>query len=234
MNLKRAFAIFKKQLKDTLKNKTVLIQFLMFPVMTFVMSAAIQDETMPSGMFAVMFAPMYVGMSPLVSTCAIIAEEKETNTLRTLIMANVKPMEYLLGVGSYVFLLCGLASLAFCFLAEFSGISRLLFYISMLFGIMISILLGAGLGMLSKNQMSATSLSLPFMLVLSFFPMIAMFNKMVGKLSCVLYTQQLMDLAADPSPANFTWDRLLILGGNLLIGLLIFLIAYRKRGLQSE
>lgn len=234
MNLKRAFAIFKKQLKDTLKNKTVLIQFLLFPLMTLVMSTAIHDDAMPAGYFAVMFAPMYVGMSPLVSSCAIIAEEKETNTLRTLIMANVKPMEYLLGVGSYVFLLCGLASLAFCFMAGASGSALVLFYITLLLGTLISTLLGAGLGMLSKNQMSATSLSLPFMLVLSFFPMISVFNETIAKLSRFLYTQQIMDLVANPVPANFTWDRLLILGCNFLACLLLFIISYRKRGLRGE
>ena len=40
-------AIFKKQLKDTLRNKTVLIQFVMFPIMTLIMNNAIKIQEMP-------------------------------------------------------------------------------------------------------------------------------------------------------------------------------------------
>lgn len=35
--MKNISAIFVRQIKDTLKNKSVLIQFLMFPVMTLIM-----------------------------------------------------------------------------------------------------------------------------------------------------------------------------------------------------
>ena len=98
--------IFKKQLKDTLKNKTVLIQFLMFPVMTLIMENCINVPDMPELFFTKLFAIMYMGMAPLTSVASIISEEKEKNTLRVLMMANVKPWEYLAGVGLYVWVLC--------------------------------------------------------------------------------------------------------------------------------
>ena len=88
-------AIFKKQLKDTLKNKTVLIQFVMFPVLTLIMNNAIKMQEMPENFFVNLFATMYIGMAPLTSIASIISEEKEKNTLRVLIMSNVKPYEYL-------------------------------------------------------------------------------------------------------------------------------------------
>lgn len=233
--MKHALAIFKKQVKDTLKNITILVQFILFPAMTVILTTAIgQSGGLPTGYFAVMFSAMYVGMAPLVSTCSIIAEEKEANTLRVLMMANVRPGEYLLGAGSYVFLLCALGSLVFCFVAGVRGVSFLLFYLCLLIGILISILLGAGLGMLSKNQMSATSLSMPFMLALSFLPMISLFNETVAKISRFLYTQQIMDLVSEPTVENFTWDRLVILAVNMAVGLAIFLAAYRKRGLREK
>lgn len=40
-------AVMKKQLKDTLKNKTVFIQFIMFPVLTIIMNRAITIDGMP-------------------------------------------------------------------------------------------------------------------------------------------------------------------------------------------
>ena len=39
--MRNVLTIVKKQLKDTLKNKTVLIQFVMFPVLTIIFEHAI-------------------------------------------------------------------------------------------------------------------------------------------------------------------------------------------------
>ena len=75
--------IIKKQLKDTIKNKTVLIQFIMFPVMTLVMENAIHIKDMPENFFTKLFAVMYMGMAPLTAVASIISEEKEKNTLKT-------------------------------------------------------------------------------------------------------------------------------------------------------
>ena len=86
-------AVLLKQMKETLKNKTILIQFLMFPVMTIIMETAIKMEDMPEHYFAKIFAVMFVGMAPLSCLSAIISEEKEKDTLRALMMSNVKAHE---------------------------------------------------------------------------------------------------------------------------------------------
>ena len=104
--MKNIIAVFQKQIKDTLKNKTVLIQFLMFPIMSVIMEYSINIEELPEHFFANMFAAMYVGMAPLVGMSSVISEEKEKNTLRVLLMSNVKPIEYLTGVGSYIWIIC--------------------------------------------------------------------------------------------------------------------------------
>ena len=104
--MRNVVTIVKKQLKDTLKNKTVLIQFVMFPVLTLIFEHAINIPDMPELFFAKLFSVMYMGMAPLTAVAAIISEEKEKNTLRVLMMANVKPWEYLMGVGIYVWTIC--------------------------------------------------------------------------------------------------------------------------------
>ena len=104
--MKNSMIVFKKQLIDTLKNKTVLIQFILFPAMTLIMENTVKMEGMPELFFTKLFSVMYMGMAPVTSMAAVISEEKEKNTLRVLMMANVKPVEYLLGVGVYVWLIC--------------------------------------------------------------------------------------------------------------------------------
>ena len=39
--MKNIIAIFQKQIKDTLKNKSVLIEFLIFPIMSIIMEYSI-------------------------------------------------------------------------------------------------------------------------------------------------------------------------------------------------
>lgn len=96
------FIILKKQFKDTFKNKSILIQFVMFPLLAVIMTNAISLENMPANFFGTLFASMYVGMAPLTGIFAIISEEKEKHTLRVLLMAGVSPVQYLLGTGCYV------------------------------------------------------------------------------------------------------------------------------------
>ena len=104
--MRNIVTIIKKQLKDTLKNKTVLIQFVMFPVLTLIFEQAINIPDMPELFFTKLFSVMYMGMAPLTAVASIIAEEKEKNTLRVLTMANVKAWEYLAGIGIYVWTIC--------------------------------------------------------------------------------------------------------------------------------
>ena len=157
--------IIKKQIKDTLKNKTVLIQFVMFPVLTLVFENAINIPDMPELFFTKLFSVMYMGMAPLTSVAAIIAEEKEKNTLRVLTMANVKAWEYLAGIGIYVWTIC-MAGAGVMATTLSSG--DIPFYLGvMAAGFIISIAIGACIGIIASNQMVATSLSLPVMLIFS-------------------------------------------------------------------
>lgn len=112
--MKQIATILQKQWKDTWKNKAVFLQFLMFPVLSIVMTNAVKIEGMPEHFFVNLFSTMYVGMAPLVSMSAILSEEKEKNTLRVLLMAGVRPEQYLAGVGCYVYFACLLGVAVFC------------------------------------------------------------------------------------------------------------------------
>ena len=225
-----AGVIFKKQLKDTLKNKTVLIQFIMFPAMTLLMENAVKIPDMPELFFTKLFSVMFLGMAPITSAAAIISEEKEKNTLRVLMMANVKPWEYLLGVGLYVWTLCmaGAGIMATGFPA-----SDIPFYLGiMAAGLVISVVIGACIGVFASNQMSATSLFVPVMMVFSFSPMLAMFNDKIEKVARVFYTQQLRVLMNQMSFEGIKTESILILVVNAVLAVVLFFAAFRKKGLE--
>lgn len=230
--MKNISAIFVRQLKDTLKNKSVLIQFLMFPVMTLLMQNTIKLDDMPVNFFAELYAIMHVGMAPLVVTSAIIAEEKEKNTLRVLMMANVRPHEYLLGVGSYVWLLCMAGALAIGLCADYPVSALLRFMLIMAVGFIVAILLGAAIGLLASGQMAATSISVPLMAVFAFLPMIAMFNSTIEKIAKFCYTYQIKLFLSQTDGAIMSMEGLIVLACSFAAAAIVFIIAYRRKGLE--
>ncbi len=228
--MRNSMIIFKKQLTDTLKNKTVLIQFILFPVMTLIMENTVKMEGMPELFFTKLFSVMYMGMAPLTSMAAIISEEKEKNTLRVLMMANVKPVEYLMGVGVYVWLICmaGAGVMA----AGFKS-SEIPFYMLVMgTGFAVSVLAGACIGIFAKNQMVATSIYMPVMMILSFAPMLAMFNENIRSFSKIFYTQQIRNFLNDMSFCNAGKESVIILALNAALAVILFFIAFRKKGLE--
>lgn len=226
--MKHAIAIFKKQLKDTVKNKAVLIQFIMFPIMTLIMNNAIQLNGLPENFFVLLFASMYIGMAPLVSIASIIAEEKEQNTLRVLLMSNVRPAAYLIGVGSYVWLFCLLGSAVICSAGSYTPKERVFFLLIMSVGILASLLLGAAIGIFSKTQMMATSLTVPVMIFFSFLPMLALFNETVAKFAKYTYSEQIRLTLSEISDLRFSIVNVCILAANMLLFAGLFFAACKK------
>ncbi|MDK2808600.1 MAG: type transport system permease protein [Clostridiales bacterium] len=228
---RKIYAIFLKQAKDTLKNKAILIQFILFPVLAIIMDHSITLPNMPKHYFVFVFASMYVGMAPLVSASSIISEEKQGNTLRVLMMSNIRACEYLIGEGLLILFACTLGTFVFAAEAGYTGSKLVEFIALMLLGILISIFLGFGIGAWCSNQITATSLTVPFMMLLSFVPMIATFNATVEKYAFFLYTQQISASINPLTPKGDSFSSFVILFLNAGAALLIFTFAYKKRGI---
>ncbi|MBQ4522293.1 MAG: ABC transporter permease [Lachnospiraceae bacterium] len=225
-------AILWKQIKDTFKNKTILIQFIMFPVLTLLMENAVNIEELPEHFFVKLFAVMYVGMAPLTAMSAVISEEKEKNTLRVLLMSNVKSMEYLLGVGIYIWAVCMIGAGVFSICGKYKGSTLCAFMLIMAVGILVSILIGAAIGTWSKNQMMATSVTVPVMMVVSFLPMLSMFNTSIEKLEKLTYSGQIHTLIGNVENLEISVENVLVICINMAIAVLGFWFSYRRSGLE--
>ncbi len=226
--MRNVMAIFRKQLKDTLKNKTVLIQFVMFPVLTLIMDNAISIEGMPENFFVNLFAVMYIGMAPLTGMAAVIAEEKEKNTLRVLMMSNVKPYEYLLGIGSYVWFVCMLGAAVIGSSGGYNLRISVAFMGVMAIGILVSLLAGAAIGTWSRTQMTATSITLPVMMIFSFMPMLSMFNAVIAKIAKFTYTGQISLMLNQINNVQLNAENFIIIVANIAVTAVLFTIAYKK------
>ncbi len=229
--MKNTGAVFWKQAKDTLKNKTILIQFIMFPMLAVVMEYFMKIEGMPEHFFVKMFSAMYVGMAPLVSMAAVLAEEKEMCTLKILMMSDVKPFEYLLGTGSCIWAACMLGSCVFGLAGEYQGKLFLAFLLIMAVGTAASILIGAAIGTWSRNQMMATSIGVPAMLFFSFLPMLSNFNETIGRIAKVTYSEQVSLLINGLGQRSAGFENIAVLFLNIAAAFGCFALAYRRCGL---
>lgn len=229
----KTIAIFKKQLKDTWHNKSVLLQFVLLPILALVMGNLMPEGAMPKRSIAAIFTTMYVGMIPVSNMCSIIGEEREKGTLRALRMANVSGGQYLMGIGSCLFVESLFGVAVFSALGGFAGEELVQYIVIAASGVLTSLLIGATLGLVAKNQMSATSISAPVSIILSFVPTMATMNEEIAKVSKFLYTEQLNNLLQDIGNGPFTKERVVIIGSNIAIFCLVFVLIYRKRGLRD-
>ncbi|MCL1854586.1 MAG: ABC transporter permease [Clostridia bacterium] len=226
-------AIFMKQARDMIKNRAVLIEIIVFPVLAFVLTELVAkpDETIPNSMFTIMFASIFTGMILLMRSAGTIAEDREHKSLRFLVMAGVKPHEYLLGSGGVILVTGAVVSAVFGVLGGFSGAALEIFMAVMMLSTVASMLLGAVIGILSKNQQAASGLGMPIAMILGFSPMIAMFNETAKKIFAIFYTMQ-VDLVVSDFSADLTKPFVIILA-NIAVLLVLFILAYKKKGLRD-
>lgn len=226
-------AIIIKQFKDILKNKSIIVQFVMFPVMSIILTTSVSVSDIPGQYFVILFASMYVGMAPIIVLSNIIGEEKENGSLRMLLMSNVKPLEYVLGISFSVMIICILGLFVMAIAGGYLGFELVNFVIVGSIGMIISILLGSVIGLVSKNQMMANSLSVPAMLICSFVPMLSMFNQHIKDFGQFLYTQQINQLFSMIPINEFPIKAMVIIFGNLIVLLIIYIRIFSKRKLLS-
>ena len=133
-----------------------------------------------------------------------------------------------MGIGSYVWSACMIGSILLAVAGGFKGKELAVYLGIMCIGILISLLAGAAIGIMSRTQMAATSITVPVMMVFSFLPMIGMFNEGVKKLADLTYSGQIymwLQKIGDLQLTIKNWTVVLV---NLMIAVICFVMAYRK------
>jgi len=222
-----AGAVFLKQGLDMRRNPMTLIQFLVFPVVAFVFTLLVArpDPDIPDTLFVSMFAAIFAGLSVTTTVAAVIAEDKERASWKFLALAGVRPQEYLLGVGGFVGAVGAVVALVFALMGGFPGVQFVRFWGVLVLGVVASVLLGATLGLLARNQQAATATAMPVAMILGFGPLLAQFNPALADVFAVFYTQRVASLANDPS-ADLVRP-LLVIAANIAVLAGLFVLAYR-------
>jgi len=228
MRIQNVGALFIKQGKDCIKNAPVLLLFFIYPVVSLILTQAMKEQAGSSELFVSIFATMHAVFTPIVAASSFIAEEREKNTLRVLIMSNVTLREYLLSVGGFILLANLLTGCSFILYGPVKSI--LLFILAMAAGSLISIVLGSCISLFLKNAAAANGISVPIGILFAFLPMLANFNEKIAAVADLTYAGQLGRLMAgkEVSPSGF-----IVIAFNLAILSLISGLLY-KRSLLAE
>ena len=234
ISIRKINALFTKQLKIILHNPFILVSLLITPLLAVALGRLEPDEEAGfMGLFS-MLLMMNTMIGGAFTMSCLIAEEKEKNTLNVLITSTVSVWDFLIsnlliafiftmGINVFLYLYLGISAIInwgqFAFIAASSAL--------------VASVLGATLGIGSKNQMTASTISTPLLLI----PMIPMFlpdNIFTDRILHYFFTEQIHFMLTDISDGEFRFFRVGIVAANLAVFSLIFALYYKKRGLGVE
>lgn len=229
IQVKKVRALFKKDLKDALKNGNFLLLAAMPIVLTLIYRLINFDGFSLEPEFVLTFGLlMALTLVPLSTTSMMIAEEKEKSTLRTLMLSNVSAGEFLISKALVIFVLVELVCLVIYMLTglPISGLGRMLLVTAA--SSVSMILLGALIGIVSKNQMSTGMLSAPLALVLLMPAIFAQMSDGVMAYARFLPTTAMLQMISMPQE-GILFPLMVILVWTVLSAVLFFFTYQRKR-----
>ncbi|WP_455661514.1 ABC transporter permease [Pradoshia sp.] len=193
ISMQRIKAIFIKDYKDFSRNTAVFI-VIFLPIL---MAAFFDRMGTPSIDTHFMSINMAFILVATYVQCCLIAEEKEKNTLRNLMLSPAKTVEILLGKGLLSFVLTIIVVFFSAFLSEYQPAEMTAMVIALLLSTVFYISVGTLLGLFSKSIVEASVTVLPAMGLLLFGPFAVHFAEKYPVLSLFewLPSSQLIELA---------------------------------------
>lgn len=168
-----------------------------------------------------------------------IAEEKEKHTLRVLMTSSVKSNEYLVGSLIPTFSIIMIVNLLLIPASgiAYSAIDLPVFLLITAAGTLISIILGFVVGILTKDQTQSGVICTPLLLVFTMLPQLRFFSSTIDKVSSYSYSGAIagyVDGIFSKEGYSLNALDLVTMSVWFVLGIVIFLIAYRKRGMESD
>lgn len=194
LSMRRVNAIFQKDLKDILRNYAVSFSVPMPLIVAFVLGK-MNDNIAIEGHYMVISLTMVMVATFL--QCSLIAEEKEKNTLRGLMLSPASTLE-ILGGKSLLSLIATMITVVIgALLSGYRPENILVIAIAILFSAIFFVGLGTLLGLFAKSVMEASVIIMPFMFIFGFGSMFTMFADKYPIVKLLDYTPniQLMDIA---------------------------------------
>ena len=230
ISLKRVNAIFQKDFKDFSRNYAVSI-VIFIPILLGAIYGRMGVDSIETHF---MLINMTFSMVAAFVQCCLIAEEKEKNTLRGLMLSPANTAEILGGKSLLTFLFTMIVVFFTAYLAEYKPANVAIIAVAVVLSSLFYIALGTLLGLYSKSVMEASVIVMPVIIVFSLGSFVTSFAEKYPILQVAIYLPniQLVELAtkveAGAGFGDLFVELAIILGWVIAAGLLTVVI-YRKR-----
>lgn len=233
--------LIKKDFRLMFTNKNMLIMILLpigFAVLYQTIFGDVKEAGMPRNFVLTLCELLNLSAIPLTGLAMMVAEEKEKNTLRVLMLNDVSALEYIFSKIISVLVLMELITIVIFFITA-TQLSYLPMFLLVTTVTSISMLLfGSVVGLLSKDQISTSTLSTPLMILFLIPPMFQNMNEVIDKIASIVPTTRMMAIINDAmnGMSILSQEHLLDFGIILvwiLLGVVTFAMMYRRKGFDN-
>lgn len=193
-SMRRVNAIFQKDLKDISRNSAVSVSALMPLIMAFIIGKMGREISIDAHYLIINFTMVIVGTFV---QCSLIAEEKEKNTLRGLMLSPASTMEVLGGKSLLSFVSTIIVILVSVYFTSYQPENIFLVTLAIILTSFFFIGLGTLLGLFAKSVMEASVIAIPFMFIFGLGTAFSVFTDKYPILKVMDYTPsaQLVNIA---------------------------------------
>ena len=236
--------LIKKDFRLMFTNKNMLIMILLpigFAVLYQTIFGDVKEAGMPRNFVLTLCELLNLSAIPLTGLAMMVAEEKKKKKKtpwRVLMLSDVSALEYIFSKIISVLVLMELITIVIFFITA-TQLSYLPMFLLVTTVTSISMLLfGAVVGLLSKDQMSTSTLSTPLMILFLIPPMFQNMNEVIDKIASIVPTTKMMAIINDAmnGMSILSQEHLLDFGiilAWILLGVVTFAMMYRKKGFDN-
>jgi ABC-2 type transport system permease protein len=229
-SIKRVSAIVRKEYMDLMKNYQMAIMGIVPIILAVVYS---KMNIMEPGALASMLIMMTLIMVPTTIQANMIAEEKEKDTLRGLMLSPANVAEVLTGKSFITIVYTAAVCVACLFIIEVQ-VNALFMALVILVGIISFICIGTFVGLMVNSVSVMNTILLPMMFALMFGAMFAgsVENEMAKMVLDNLITSQIIEsstLVVEGEGLDKIAHNLLVMGVWFAVSLVACIIVYRKK-----
>lgn len=232
-SMRRINALIKKEIRDFSRNTNVLFMCIIPIIMAMIFSKIFNSsEQLKEYTINVSINSNLMLVSGFI-IATIISEEKEKNTLRTLMLAAVSPLEFLIGKVFLTLMLSVGVNILTYFIMGMKLVYIGQFIIITTLVVICFIEFGAVAGILAENQMSAGTIGFPFFMVMFLIGTLSKMNNIARIVANFLpnYNMQVLlnrIFNNEPVNINFAYNISVILAW-IIIGAGVFAYTYNKK-----
>ncbi|MTD30599.1 ABC transporter permease [Planomicrobium sp. YIM 101495] len=230
MSIKRINAIFQKDFKDFSRNSAVSVTILFPLIMAFIYK---NMDTVTLDTYYLLFNMSFAIIATFIQ-CCLIAEEKEKNTLRGLMLSPASTTEILAGKSLLTFTVTVIALGLTAWIAGYEPTNMFIITAALGLSTLFYIAVGTLLGLLANSVMEASVIVLPVLGIFSFGSFGLAFAEKYPILQALEYlpSSQLIELARkveEGAALSTVWPQFAVIAIWIAVAIAATIIVYRKR-----